>query len=183
MAKPASLENYTEEQVEQMAATYRAIVSNPETRDLALRLTKKVNPDASIPEIELKDAAAAEFKKRDDRNDALEAGILLRDAKDRIRDERTALRDKGYNTDQISAIEKIMTDERIASYATAARYFDGQNAIAEPTPTPGLQSPNYSMPQDPLNAMKSGKKGLNQWALNAATAALADVQAGRVKLH
>lgn len=178
-----SLEDYTPEQIEQMAATYQAILNNPATRELGLRATKAINPTSSIPELDLKDMARGEFKKLNERNDALEQQLRERDARDRIERERSALRSDGMSADDVAAIEKIMTDEHIPSYQTAAKYFKGQKQVAEPTPPAQSGYSTYTMPADPMAAMKGGKGALSKWARNSASEALNDIRAGRIQLN
>ena len=186
MGKPASLEDFTDEQRDSMAATYKALIDNPETRELALRLTKKVNPESSIPEIEMKDAARAEFKKIADRQDAADAKLLERDAEIRVKEARANLREQGFSKEDIAAIETIIIEEKKngnhMTYDLAARYYKNSQTVAEPTPTPAAGM-NYSVPQEAASAMKNGRKGLNAWALDSAAKALAEIQAGRVQLH
>lgn len=181
MAKPASLEDFTPEQIEQMAATYHGILNNPETRSLALQATKKINPELSIPELDLEARTRAGFQAIDKKNQELEQQIRERDAKDRIREARSGLKEQGFTNDDVSAIEKIMMDEHIPSYETAAKYYKGQRTIAEPTPNMGPAT-TFNMPADPLAALKGGKQALNRWGREAATAALDDLRSGRIKL-
>lgn len=180
----ASLEDYTPEQIEQMAATYKSALENPATREVMLRATKHLNPSMSIPEIDLKDATRAEFKKANDRADTLEQQIRERDARDRVNSERAALREAGHSKDDIAAIEKIMMDEHIPSYATAAKHYTMQRQVAEPTPQVRQASVGqaYSLPGDTMTALKGGKNSLRKWALDETANALNDLRAGRVKL-
>lgn len=178
-----SLEGFSPEEIAQMATTYKGLLENPETRELTLRGTKKLNPRASIPEIDLKDAALGAFKKQADDMESLKADIRKRDAADRVREEREKLRDAGYSKDQVAAIEKIMIDEHIPSYDTAARYFKAQTQAAEPTPHSTAPATTYSMPADAMTALKGGKAGLNKFARESATAALDEIRSGRIKLH
>lgn len=179
-----TLEQYSPEEVQQMAATYQTLLNNPQTRDMALRLTKHVNPALSIPEIELKDATAAALKSRDEKIAELEAKQLAQEARDRIDRERRALRDEGFSADEITAVEKVMTDEHIPSYATAATYFRNARQVAQPTPATGeAQSTTYDLPAEALASMKAGKQGLKKFALQQAEAAMSEIQSGRIKLH
>lgn len=181
----ASLEDFTPEQIEQMAATYRAALEHPETREVMLRVTKKLNPQASIPEVELKDATRAAIKVEADARLKLEDEIRARDAKDRIRDERQRLRDAGHSTDEVAAIEKLMTDEakngNVLTYDLAARYFKNSNQTAEPTPHTS-RALNYTLPPDPMKALKGGAKGLRAFGREQASAALDDLRSGRIQL-
>lgn len=178
-----SLEGFTPEEISQMASTYQAILKDPRTREFGLRATKALNPKASIPEIDLKDAARAEFKKVEERQAKLEDEIRLRDARDRVNEERGKLREAGFTKDEVSEIEKVMIDEKIPSYETAAKYFKGQRQIAQPTPHSPTPAVTYSLPTDALAAAKGGKAGLSKFARETAAAALNDIQAGRIKLH
>lgn len=180
----ASLEDYTPEQIEQMAATYKSALENPATREVMLRATKHLNPSMSIPEIDLKDGVRKEFQKANERADALEQQIRERDARDRVNSERASLREAGHSKDDIAAIEKIMIDKHIPSYETAAEFYRGQQQIA--TPTPQVQQhggQSYSLPTDPMAAMKGGKNALKKWATNSAAEALNDIRSGRVTLN
>lgn len=180
-----NLEDYSAEELAQMAGTYNALLSNPETREVALRLTKKVNPQLSIPEVDLKDQARAEFKRMDDRHAALENEIRMRDARDRINNERASLRGQGFNDDDIAEIEKVMTTEQIPSYQTAATYYKNARQVAQPTPGQGgvQQSSTYELPNDALAAMKNGKAGISKWSRGIAESAMAELRAGQIKLH
>lgn len=179
-----SLEDFTQEQRDQMAATYKSLLDNPETREIALRATKKVNPTIVIPELDLKDAAYHANKKITERQDKLDQELRERDARDRINAERQGLRDQGFNGDEVAAIEKIMTEKHIPSYATAAEFFRGQQSVATPTPhnvTSGAR--NYEMPPNAMEALKKGKTGLRDFGRSEASNALDDIRAGRIKLH
>lgn len=180
-----SLEDYTPEQIAQMASTYQAILNDPATREIGLRVTKKVNPKLSIPEIDLKDATHGALKERDSKIEALENQMRERDARDRIERERQALRSDGLTQDDVDAIEKIMMDEHIPSYQTAAKYYKAQRQVSVPTPETyrGSGAGSYSLPEDPMKALKGGKNALRSYALNSASEALNDLRSGRIKLH
>lgn len=180
---PDSLEGYSPEEIAQMAATYKAILDNPETRELGLRATKHLNPKASIPELDMKVQVAGALKVERDAREKLERDLMERDARDRINGERATLRDQGFDKDQIAAIEKIMVDEQIPSYATAAKFYKSQQTVAEPTPRVQDRALTYSMPTDALGALKAGKAGLNKWGREAAAQALDEIRSGRIKLQ
>lgn len=185
MAANPSLEDFTPEQIEQMAASYRAALEHPETREVMLRITKKLNPKASIPEVDLKDATRAAVAHEAEERGKLEAQLRERDARDRIRDERQRLRDAGHTTEEVAAIEKLMTDEQkngnILTYDLAAKYFKNSRETAEPTPHTS-RTLNYSLPPDPLAALKKGAKGLRDFGREQASAALDDIRSGRINL-
>lgn len=180
-----NLEDYSAEELAQMAGTYNALLSNPETREVALRLTKKINPSLSIPEVDLKDQARAEFKATNDKLSSLENEIRMRDARDRINSERNSLRGQGFNDDDIAEIEKVMTTEQIPSYGTAATYYKNARQVAQPTPGQGGAQPSstYDLPNEALAAMKNGKQGISKWARGQAESALNELRSGQIKLH
>ncbi len=180
-----SLDGYSTEEVAGMASTYEALLKNPETRELALRLTKKVDPNLSVPEIDLKDQARAAFQETNKKIESLEDQIRKSDARDRIERERKALRDTGLNDDDVAAVEKMMVTEQIPSYGTAAKLYRAERELAAATPSQGAvqQSTTYQLPESALAAGKSGKGGLSQFARNEADAAMNDLRSGRIKLH
>lgn len=186
--KPESLENLSEEEIAGMASTYQALINNPETRDLALRMTKKVNPALSIPEIELVDRANAAFKKQQEEIDTMKVREAERAAKDLVNTRRAELADQGFTKADITAIEKIMVDEQIPNYQTAANYYKGQQQLAAATSNTGPHNPaggNWKLPENALAAGKGGKAGLKTFARNEAAAAMAELQAkgGRINIH
>lgn len=178
-----SLEGFTSEQVEASAALYQQLLGNPQTREIALRATKVVSPKLSIPEIDVKDQIAANNKAWEERVAKMEEERIKEAADNRIRAQRAALKDQGFSQADIDAIEKKMVDEGIVSHESAAKYFRQERQLAEPTPStgnaPGL---TFSLPEDPMKAMAGGKNGAKQWARDQAAAAIADIQAGRVRL-
>ncbi len=179
-----SLEHLTPEEIAQMAQTYQAALENPDTRETMLRVTKKLNPGISIPEVDLKDQARAAFGESKKEMDELKNEIRARDARDRIERERSDLREQGYNKDDVAAIEKIMMDEHIPNYKTAAKYYANARQVAEPTPSSGAQpGSTYDLPADALAAGKGGKPGLTKFARQQADAAMTEILSGRVKLH
>jgi hypothetical protein len=185
----ATLEGFTPEQIEAMAGEYHKLVSNPATRREVLAATKKLNPQRPIPELDVQAQLEAELRKRDERDAKREEERQAEQIEARVRESRRELKEQGYETKDIEAIEKLMTEKGIPSYATAAEFYSAQRKLAEPTPgdvvneRPGSGHRTYSLPTDPLTAMKGGKKALSAWGRDAAASAIDDLRAGRVKLH
>jgi hypothetical protein len=180
-----SLEDeFSPSEIASMAATYKALLNNPATRELTLRSTKQINPGVSIPEIDLKDQARGAFKETNDRMASLENQIRERDARDRVNAERSKLRESGLTNDDVAAIEKMMIDEQIPNYATAAKHYRNAQQLAEPTPNSGSQpGSTFELPKDQFDALKGGKAGLVKQARTAAEAAMAEIRSGRIKLQ
>lgn len=186
--KPNLLEGYSPEDIALMASAYATIVTNPETREATLRLQKKANPSARLPEIDLKDqieaATAAQKKLIDEQQEKL----IKMEAEQRIRDERERLRGQGFNDADIAEIEKEMIEAKkngtVLTYDSAARYYKGLKTLATPTATPHVTDLNNTMPQDALKALQTGgRAGLNKLTRERAAKALDDITSGRVKLH
>ncbi len=115
-----SLEDFSQEQIDRMAEMYQAIITNPETREMALRATKIVNPKLAIPELDSKVAIEAAVKPVQERLDAMVADKLRQEAEDRVHTARKNLKAQGYSDEDVTAIEKVMVDDKIASHETAA---------------------------------------------------------------
>ncbi len=139
-----SLENYSPEAIEELAALSKRLSEDPTTRKEFLRLTKKVHPDLPVPEIEIEEqvnrrAAAAEQKVAD-----MEQKLRQRDVREELNKRRNALKEKGYvqSDDEILEIEKLMTQKGIANHETAADYWRHMKQAA--VPTPGYPQPVMS---------------------------------------
>lgn len=171
------------EDLAELGRTFNKVLEHPETRDIGLRVMKKAT-GISVPEIDLKDQANAAFRARDEKIASLENGIRERDARERVERERRALEGKGFSADDVAAIEKLMIDEQIPNYGTAANHYKMSRQLAAPTPATGAQpGSTYDLPSEALAAGKSGRQGLNKFARQQADAAMAEITSGRIKLH
>src|SRR5258706_1781767 len=156
-----SLEDCSQEQIDRMAEMYQAIITNPETREMALRATKIVNPKLAIPELDSKVAIEAAVKPVQERLDAMVADKLRQEAEDRVHTARKNLKAQGYSDEDVTAIEKVMVDDKIASHETAAKFYSAQQRLADSTPgTIARSTLNYTLPESPLKALKAGNKAL-----------------------
>lgn len=173
-----SLEDYSPEQLAEMGQVYAKLISDPATRELTLRSTKKISPGTPIPEIDLMDQFSAFAKPHIDKIDKLEREKMERDAADRLREKRAVLAEKGYDKDQISAIEKVMLEKHIPDHETAAEHFTMQSKLA--TPTPDTFKPQ--LPRFDKDKIKEAG-GLKNYFRNDAYAAIDDLRSGKVKLH
>ncbi len=179
----ASLEGLTPEQIEEAADMYRSIVTNPKTREAALRASRVVNPSLTIPDLDLKDAAMHEFKTRDEKIAAQDMKILAMESERRIERQRLALKEKGFEQTDVDAIEKLMVDRQIPNYDTAAEFYANSKKLAEPTPDPHRDpAPRQFQMPDMLGAAKGGRQSLNRTARDTAATALDEIRSGRVKL-
>ena len=151
-----SLEGKSVEDIEALAELANALGSNPNTRMDFLRLTKRANPGASIPEIDIPVGLQSSMQPHLDRLAQLEAKALQRDTRDNILSQRReALSVKGITEADIPAVEKLMTDRKILDHKTAAEFLSAQQRLAEPTPSSTAGSRTFGKPVLPdLTAFK-----------------------------
>lgn len=131
----ASLEDNDLEQ--EMAALTRDLSNNKETRGEFLRLTKKVRPDLSVPEVEIEDRIATIESKSSERIRELENKLKEKDSLDELNRRRRDLLDKKKveKMDDVKEVEKIMLEKGITNHETAADYWSYMRQAATPTPT------------------------------------------------
>ena len=132
-----SLENLSLEARDELAQLAQTMADNPKTREAFLRLTKEVNPDLQIPEIQIKDMTRTELDAMRRENEALQAKFKEREAVDELNKRRSSLVKKGLinSEDDIPEIEKIMMEKQIHNHETAAEYHNWMKQAAKPTPS------------------------------------------------
>ena len=132
-----SLENLSLEARDELAQLAQTMADNPKTREAFLRLTKEVNPDLQIPEIQIKDMTRSELDAMRKENEALQAKFKEREAVDELNKRRSSLVKKGLinSEDDIPEIEKIMMEKQIHNHETAAEYHNWMKQAAKPTPS------------------------------------------------
>lgn len=140
-----SLENYSPEAIEELAALSKRLSEDPATRKQFLRLTKQVHPDLPVPEIEMEEAVNARASVAEQKVAQLEAKLRQREVKDELTKRRNSLKEKGYvqSDDEILEIEKLMTEKGIGNHETAADYWRHMKQSAVPTPS-GFPTPVMS---------------------------------------
>ena len=172
-----SLENYSVDQIQELAALADSLTKNPKTRESFLRLAKTASPDTPIPEIDLKDQVRAMAQPLVDTVATLERQMLTRSVEDNIMGKRNSLYEKGFKKDEVDQIEKLMVERQIPSHETAAEFFKMQKQTA--TPTPSTMTP-ITLPTNVMESMKNGgQSGMNQWARGEAYSVINDLKAGR----
>lgn len=113
------------------AAALRKLLNHPEVGLEAKRLYKKITPDARFPDLEIEDRLAAQNKEFQEKLEKQEQERLADRTADNQRRNHEFVRSEGLDP---TAIEKVMTEERIASYETAVKFVKAQNALTAPTP-------------------------------------------------
>jgi hypothetical protein len=172
-----SLENYSVDQIQELAALADSLTKNPKTRETFLRLAKTASPETPIPEIDIKDQVRAMAQPLVDKVASLERELLTRKVEDNIINHRSGLYEKGFKKDEVTQIEQLMIDKQIPSHETAAEFYRMQKQTA--TPTPSTMTP-ITLPTNVMESMKNGgQAGMNQWARGEAYSIISDLKAGR----
>ena len=173
-----SLEGKSVEDIEALAELANALGNNPATRLDFLRLTKKANPTANIPEIDIPIGLQGAMKPHLDRLAQLEAQAVERDTRDRITSQRKqALSVSGITEADMPAVEKLMTDRKILDHTTAAEFHVAQRRMAEPTPSSLTGLRTFGKPVMPDLAAFQGN--LQAHARNEAYAAIDQLRGRR----
>ena len=132
-----SLEGITPDVRDELARLMRDLSENPETREAALRLTKKVRPSMSIDAIELKDHMNGQLEQANQRVQLLEQQLRERELKEELGQKRQSLVNRGKvsSLEEVAEVEKVMLEKRIADHDTAAEYYSYMKEAAKPTPS------------------------------------------------
>ena len=132
-----SLENRSFDERDSLAELSKKLADNPKTRKAFLRLTKEVNPELNIPEIEIEDSTSSALLSMKKENDSLRNKFREREALDDLEKRRNNLMKKGLakSDDDVAAIEKVMLEEGITNHEAAARHWAWMQQAAAPTPS------------------------------------------------
>jgi hypothetical protein len=132
----ASLENMSPEQRDELAALMSQLAETPETRKDILRLTKKIRPGLTVPELEIEENTNNALSQMRAENEALKAKFQQREAVENLEKRRQELVKKGLASEaDVPEIEKIMLEKKIADHETAAEYHNWMKQAAKPTPS------------------------------------------------
>ena len=150
-----SLEDLSLEARDELAMLAKKLADNPKTRESFLRLTKQINPDLPMPELEMKDMTNSALEQMRKENETIRAQLMERDAQSALEKRRNTLLKKGLikSEDDIAEVEKVMLEKKIPDHETAAEYWNWMKQAAEPTPT-GYQ-PNTMSKWDLSKYMKN----------------------------
>ena len=156
-----SLEDLSLEQRDEMALLLQELSSNPSTRKEVLRLTKKVRPDLTIPELDIDETVHKLKSASEDKISQLENKLREKEALDDLRARRDSLIKKGFarTDEEVEEIEKVMLEKKIPDHQTAAEYWSWMKQSAAPTPQSSMgYNPN------PLNKFDLSKYWKNPQA-------------------
>ena len=104
-----SLENLSPEARDELARLAQTLADNPETRKDFLRMTKKINPDLPIPELEIEDKTSSALNEIRRENESMRAKLREKEALESLEKRRQSLVKKGLVDDEneIEAVEKL----------------------------------------------------------------------------
>ena len=117
-----SLEDMSFDARDQLAALSQRLSEDPSTRKEFLRLTKRVNPNLPIPELDIEDRAMSLMSQADKRVEQMESKWAERDAIDRLKERRSNLLKSGLvkSESEINEVERVMLDKGITNHESAA---------------------------------------------------------------
>ena len=172
-----SLEGLSTEQIADLAVLAKAQLDNPTTRSHFLQNAKVVNPEVSIPEVDIPFQVRGLLSKSEERVAGLEKQLQDERTRREIMERRSGLKQKhGLSDKDIDEVEKLMLEKQIASHDTAAEFYNSQKQSAQPTPS--LFAPN-TLPKIDLKG--SGMPNMSQWSRNEATNVINELR-GRIRV-
>jgi len=132
-----SLENYSNEQLQELALLTKTLAEDKNTRKEFLRLTKKIRPDLPIPELEVEETSAQYMAAADAKIAAMEARLAEKEAREELNNRRNKIKNTGKakSDEDVAEIEKVMLEKKIADHETAADYWQWMKQAAAPTPS------------------------------------------------
>jgi len=170
-----SLEGMSESELASIVALNRALATNEKTRKSYLGLVKEVDPSVVLPELEASRELDIRIAEERRARESLEEKIRERDVTDRIEKARNKIKGK-YNLsdDDITGVEKLMTERKIGDYDTAAEFYDMSRKAAAPT-SAQIRSSVFNKPNEDWF-----KGDPSKIARNLADEALRDLQKNRL---
>lgn len=131
----AAYPNLNDDQIADLAAVTLNVANNKETRKGFLNLFKKVSPNTPIPEIDEVNAVNEEIAKRDQKIGELEGKLNNFFFQNDLSRQKNEAKSKfGLSDDDMSAMEKMMTEKKLpADYTWAAQLYKQQTETATPT--------------------------------------------------
>ena len=172
-----SLEGMTPEAIADLATLAKAQLENPVTRQHFLRNSKVVNPNVSIPEVDIPfqvNQMIAQGRELIDAQGQEIARLKLERDIERRRD--GLMQRHNLTTKQVEEVEKMMLEKQIASHDTAAEFYLSQQQSAAPTPS--MYSTN-TLPKIDLKA--TGMRNMAQWSRSEAGKVIDEFR-GRIKV-
>ena len=168
----ASFEELDEGTVRKLAQTSFALLGDKDTSKAFKKLIKQKNPEYRDPEIELEGRVQEALEPLQEKLKAIEEER----AKERFSAEReqakARVEARGLDFDKI---EKFAQEKQIASYETAADYFQMESQMATPS-TPGAA---FARPPEEVSKFINNPAKLREHSRQVAYAAINEINRGK----
>lgn len=172
LEEQAVMNGMTPEEAMQSGLVLKRLMSNPATRERALKIYKENFPNEVIPEVDIPNTFEAQLKPIKEKLEALEkenGELKLSNARKGILEDLVA-GGKASNIAEAKEIEKFALENKIADYEKAAHFYQMSRKQAEPTADFTIHGGPMEMPTDFKDIAKNPKS----WAQKAGFAALND---------
>ena len=127
--------NLNDDQIADLADVAMKVANNKKTRKGFLGLYKEVSPDTPIPEIDEVNAVESKIAEERKAREAFEQEQRNRWLQEDLGRQKSKVRsDFGLSDEDMSAMEKMMTEKKLpADYTWAAKLYKQQTETATPT--------------------------------------------------
>ena len=128
------LNNLSEETRDELASMMLRIAGKKDTRTDLLKLIKKDNPDAVIPEIDsqtLVEAKTSELEKKF--NDFLESQKKEKFEETLAEKKNNVQNQYGFSKEEMTKVEELMMNRQVLNYEDAAKLYRMESVQDEPT--------------------------------------------------
>lgn len=138
--------------------------SSPDYREIYLREYKKKNPNAIVPELEVRDEIKKAKETTNEEIKKLREEIAKTEFDRKLEAKRQrALAIIGGDEKDLEKLEKMMVEDGISDYEKAAKYFNYERKMAEPDmgagePIKKFEMPDLSAIQTPEDRDVMGRK-------------------------
>lgn len=157
------------------AALFDELMSDKEVRRDTLRALNKKHPEIYVPELAAEDIVVERTKKIQEDFDKYRTEQEQKALERSLAEQKRELKHKHHATDEdLTAVEKLMTERKIADYDTGFEFYRLSKKAAEPTPSV-FESKRLTMPPD----LKEWSKNPQQMGRKLAEQALFELNQRR----
>ena len=174
-----SLEGKSVDEIQALAELAERLNTDPRTRNTFLQGVKLLNPQASIPEIDIPTSLQARFAEPLKQLDALTKKDQERDLQDQINARRQEIMAAGVSAAEVPKVEKLMVEKGIANHATAVEHLRMQERAA--TPTASSVSQGIRRLEKPTIDMKAIGGDMKGWSYQQANNVIDELRGRAVR--
>jgi hypothetical protein len=154
------------------AQLFDELMQDPAVRRQTLRALKPKHPNVVVPELEAEDIVTAATKPLQETIDKLQADLQKKDFERGVAEQKRDIKTKYKLSDeQLTDVEKIMTEKKIGDYGTAVEHMRLSKTAGAPTPS--YRESRTMSPPDKASEFFKDPKGT---ALNEAQKALNEIR-------